>query len=261
MWSHPSCARSSRCAHLWASSSSHLTLCSLRARYLLLFSPGCCRPLVLSCLTMADFRFGDCLRSGPGASQAASPSAESFSTASGGDGTGVTGKSYPVSLINVDEKCLRLIGRGKTSICMKESCGKHKGDRLEISGSHWCVINATGNLTAIYEEVKGDSLELGIDIASSFEAFWRPSLAQILWGFADAALSVYCYWILGKLFAPDEKPSAVAFFKCVQSLGYTLGFYLIPTATRLSAMHQLLLSSAIFVGGTLLAIFQLPPSL
>ena len=66
---------------------------------------------------MADFRFGDCLRSGPGASQAASPSAESFSTASGGDGTSVTGKSYPVSLINVDEKCLRLTGRDKTSIC------------------------------------------------------------------------------------------------------------------------------------------------
>ena len=130
------------------------------------------------------------------------------------------------------------------------------------------VINSMGNLLAFVQEQEAavaygvDGIPPIIDIASRWYTFLRPSCAFLCWGFADAQIQVYCYWLMGRLFRSSEDSSgkfsrAVAFYKCLQSLGYTLGFYLIP-ATRLSAMHQLVVSSSVFLLGTGLTFVQLP---
>ena len=78
------------------------------------------------------------------------------------------------------------------------------------------------------------------------------------WGFADAQIQVYCYWFIGSIFeTADEHSRAVGYYKCVQSLGYSIGFYLIPPS-RLSPILQLVVSSSIFYIGTCLAFMQLP---
>ena len=87
-----------------------------------------------------------------------------------------------------------------------------------------------------------------------------PSIALACWGFADSQIQVYIYWLLGHLFeAGDDHSRAVGFFKCVQSLGYSAGFYLTPL-TRLTARWQLGLSSLVYIVGTVLAFWQLPAS-
>lgn len=135
------------------------------------------------------------------------------------------------------------------------------------------VVNSIGNSLAIVQEQEATAIESFdntpalpiIDIlASPWLSFLRPSCAFLCWGFADAQIQVYCYWLMGRLFRSSENSRAyfsrsVAFYKCLQSLGYTIGFCLIPV-TRLSAMHQILVSSGAFLLGTGLAVFELMPS-
>ena len=117
------------------------------------------------------------------------------------------------------------------------------------------VVNTTGNLLAWYQE---ESLDVVVasDITDSRSLL--PSLALACWGFADSQVQVYCYWLLGTLFETgDDHARAVGFYKCIQSLGVSIGFSLTPL-TRLTALRQLALSSAVYVVGTLLAFGQLP---
>ena len=85
-----------------------------------------------------------------------------------------------------------------------------------------------------------------------------PSIAFACWGFADSQIQVYCYWLLGLIYkVGDEHSRSVGFYKCVQSLGVSIGYYLIPTS-RVPAITQLFLSTSVFVIGTALSLLQLP---
>jgi MFS family permease len=155
------------------------------------------------------------------------------------------------------------------------------------------VVNAFGNMLAFIEEIDAsnsahtdaNTAQSVIDVADPFLRILSPSFAFACWGWADAQIQVcdhcymssslplllltlltchrrcrqcYCYWWMGQLFSSADFSRAVAFYKCLQSLGYTLGFCLIPI-NRLSAVHQLVVSSMIFLFGTALAFLALPP--
>lgn len=120
------------------------------------------------------------------------------------------------------------------------------------------LVNATGNLLAWYQEDCAATNTVAVDIRDH-ASITRPSLALACWGFADSQIQVYVYWLLGILYETgDDHARAVGFYKCIQSLGVSIGFALTPQ-TRLKAMTQLALSSTIFALGTFLAFFQLPP--
>jgi len=122
------------------------------------------------------------------------------------------------------------------------------------------IVNGLGNLLAWIQEnsaLQNGGEAMAHDI-SEFSVI-LPSLSFAAWGFADAQIQVYCYWIMGSLYQSGQEHSrAVGAYKCVQSAGTALGFYLIPPS-RLSYMSQLACSSLVFVISSLLALVQLPP--
>ena len=119
------------------------------------------------------------------------------------------------------------------------------------------VVNTTGNLLAWYQETEA-SLEGAVAVDITDIRSLLPSVALACWGFADSQIQVYVYWLLGTLFVTgDDHARAVGFYKCIQSLGVSIGFSITPL-TRLTAQRQLALSSTVYVVGTLLAFGQLP---
>mmetsp|Transcript_37984 Transcript_37984/g.80029 ORF Transcript_37984/g.80029 Transcript_37984/m.80029 type:complete len:520 (-) Transcript_37984:396-1955(-) len=121
-------------------------------------------------------------------------------------------------------------------------------------------INGAGNILAAMQEFAAERetspIVLAHDIADP--SVITPSLSFAFWGFADAQIQVYCYWLIGSFYSSGGDHSrAVGWYKCVQSLGTSIGFYFIPTS-RLSEMSQLALSSAVFIVGTALSFSQLP---
>lgn len=120
------------------------------------------------------------------------------------------------------------------------------------------LINGTGNAIAFFQEfsAKKSSSIITNDISEIHCII--PSTAFALWGFADAQIQVYCYWLIGSFYNSGHDHSrAVGWYKCVQSLGTAIGFFLIPTQ-RLSEMRQLSVSSLLFLVGTTLSFTQLP---
>ena len=149
------------------------------------------------------------------------------------------------------------------------------------------VINCAGNIFAAAQEYaakRNGGTPIAHDIAGL--SVVSPSLAFACWGFADAQIQVFCYWLMGGFYTLGSDHSrAVGFYKMVQSLGSkfglfsfqrffcywlaliatvlylscvaSIGFYFIPTS-RLSEISQLACSSLFFVLGTALSISQLP---
>jgi hypothetical protein len=126
----------------------------------------------------------------------------------------------------------------------------------------WCLasfvlINATGNVIAFAEElgsIDGTAVALDISDPRSF----LPSLAFACWGWADSQINLYAMWLIGTLYSSaSEHARAIGFYKCSQSLGYALGFYLMPVS-RMNALAQLTLSTALFLLGTGLSVLELP---
>jgi MFS family permease len=118
------------------------------------------------------------------------------------------------------------------------------------------VVNSVGNALALAHEVHTSTGVQPLDVLTDASSLW-PSLAFGCWGWADAQISVYIVWLLGAKYEGHDQARAIACYKCVQSLGYSVGFYLSPV-TRLGALWQLMLSSAVFLVGTALSLQQLP---
>jgi hypothetical protein len=85
-----------------------------------------------------------------------------------------------------------------------------------------------------------------------------PSIIYALWGFSDSQIQTYAYWLMGTLYeGGDEQARAVGFYKMVQSLGWTVGFALVPSS-RMEPIVQMGCTAACFVVGTALAVCELP---
>ena len=89
-------------------------------------------------------------------------------------------------------------------------------------------------------------------------AILAPSAAFALWGLSDSQVQGYSYWLIRQLHEEgDELARAVGFYKMVQSLGWSVGFLLVPTS-RLPPIVQLTLTGACALIGAALALLELP---
>eukprot|EP00956_Cyclotella_meneghiniana_P006550 scaffold8637_cov92-Cyclotella_meneghiniana.AAC.6 len=133
-----------------------------------------------------------------------------------------------------------------------------KRTRAKLCLGLFVIVNSIGNALAALQEydTKRTQTPTAHDISSA--SVILPSLAFACWGFADAQIQVYSYWLIGGLYNTGQQHArAVGFYKLVQSLGTSIGFYFIPES-RLAAMNQLLCSSIVFIAGSGLAFTQLP---
>ena len=144
-----------------------------------------------------------------------------------------------------------------------DSVGKVASDSSRRKRAILCLvafvlINSTGNALAFKEEHAAQYSINGTAHDISNISVISPSLAFACWGFADAQIQVYCYWLMSGIYTSGSDHSRiVGLYKCIQSLGTAIGFYLIP-ASRLSEMSQLMFSSLVFVVGAVLSFSQLP---
>ena len=113
-----------------------------------------------------------------------------------------------------------------------------------------------GEVAAALVAINGSSVtQLPLDDV----AIVPPTFAFLLWGFSDSQVQAYSYWLIRQLYEGGaEQARAVGFYKMVQSLGWTIGFQLMPAKT-LAPIVQLFLTVGCWAGGTLLAIFVMPP--
>lgn len=134
-----------------------------------------------------------------------------------------------------------------------------KKARAKLCLGSFLIINSVGNILAAVQEynAKHGASSTAHDISSV--TVIPPSFAFAFWGFADAQIQVYSYWLIGGFYdSGHDHARAVGFYKLVQSLGTSIGYYFIPVS-RLAEVSQLLVSSLLFVIGTGLAFAQLPP--
>ena len=124
-------------------------------------------------------------------------------------------------------------------------------------------VNTIGNIVAFMQEWSavtdnnGSIIQL-YDVYEDFRQVVILSVPFICWGYADSQINLYVVWLVGELYdTSDNHGRVIGYYKCIQSLGYSLGFMLSPI-TRLNAIHQLILSSIIFVFGTSLSLFVVP---
>ena len=90
-------------------------------------------------------------------------------------------------------------------------------------------------------------------------AWITPTATFLLWGWSDSQIQTYTYWLIGALYPDDgsQRTRMVGFFKLVQSLGWCVGFAMLPE-DRCSDFAQLVVQGAFFGVGTLLALLELP---
>lgn len=80
------------------------------------------------------------------------------------------------------------------------------------------------------------------------------SLAFALWGFADSQVQGYIYWLLPQFFKGGPRQAhAVSLYKMMQSLGWMVGFLLVPT-DRVAPLVQLTLTALCCVSSVALAL-------
>jgi MFS family permease len=118
------------------------------------------------------------------------------------------------------------------------------------------IMIILGNALALHLELHQSGDITGVDVADGW-AVLLPSLAFASWGLADAQINLYIMWLLGHWYSDAERSRAIGFYKCLQSLGYSLGFWCMPTS-RMSALHQWVLSSTLFVIGSVMSLRKLP---
>ncbi|GMH74315.1 hypothetical protein TrVE_jg11087 [Triparma verrucosa] len=86
----------------------------------------------------------------------------------------------------------------------------------------------------------------------------RPSIIFALWGFSDSQIQTYSYWLMGTLYDSGvEQARAVGFYKMIQSLGWAIGFALVPQDV-MEPIVQMACTTACFLVGLGLALMELP---
>ena len=79
-----------------------------------------------------------------------------------------------------------------------------------------------------------------------------PTLAYILWGFSDSQIQAFSYWLLRQLHDDgSEQARAIGFYKMLQSLGWCVGFAIMPTSRVPADLQMWLTVGSAAVGGAL----------
>ena len=151
-------------------------------------------------------------------------------------------------------------GRGLGVQSQSELEPRRRRKKAALFLTIFIVATTVGDALAFIEEYSSMKKDLIIvePLDISDVDIIRPTVTFSCWGVADSILQVYCYWIIGTIYSSgDDQSRAVGFFKFVQSLGTSVGFFFIPIS-RMSALTQLSLTFFIFVVGILMSFFELP---
>merc|ERR1712139_70216 len=77
-------------------------------------------------------------------------------------------------------------------------------------------------------------------------AFPQACALMTLWGFCDALVQTWCYWIMTQLYTtPADLGRIVGVFKFAQSMASSLAFFL--AYAHLSALTQVVINTCLFV--------------
>jgi len=80
-----------------------------------------------------------------------------------------------------------------------------------------------------------------------------PSIVFILWGWSDAMINSFLYWIIGVRFTSGpERARAIGFFKLLNSAAHIVGYAILPVH-RVPATFQLLYNVVIYIAGAIMA--------
>jgi len=121
------------------------------------------------------------------------------------------------------------------------------------------IMTTLGDILAYFQEKNASETSSATSLDIGDRMIIGPTISFACWGFSDALIQVYCYWWMGITFTkgPDQA-RVVGFYKCIQSLGESIGFYFIPL-NRMGAMWQLFLNFGVGIIGACLSCFDLPP--
>lgn len=80
-----------------------------------------------------------------------------------------------------------------------------------------------------------------------------PSIVFILWGWSDAMINSFLYWIIGIRFpSGPARARAIGFFKLLNSAAHIVGYAILPVK-RVPAWIQLLYNVVVYIAGAILA--------
>jgi len=122
------------------------------------------------------------------------------------------------------------------------------------------LATTLGNILALVSELGTENLpKEQTALHYTDPAIIGPTIAFACWGFSDGFVQTYAYWLIGYFYGGDgdEQSRAVGFYRCLQSLGWSVGCALMPT-DRLSSIGQLSLIIVVFVLGVGLSLLELP---
>jgi len=124
------------------------------------------------------------------------------------------------------------------------------------------IVTAAGYVLAFADELaaaRDDWPEADVEpLRLNQTSILRPTAAFALWGVSDSQVQAFSYWLMRHLFADGpEQSRAVGFYKMIQSLGWCVGFALVPSS-RVPPLIQMALTFACAIIGVVLALFRLP---
>mmetsp|Transcript_6948 Transcript_6948/g.10536 ORF Transcript_6948/g.10536 Transcript_6948/m.10536 type:complete len:494 (-) Transcript_6948:545-2026(-) len=126
------------------------------------------------------------------------------------------------------------------------------------------IVTTLGNICAVIQEwdcrnaISDKLCVVPLDYTDGTKVI-VPTVAYACWGFTEAVVMTYIFWLIGVYYESQEDQSrAMAFYACIHSFGWAVGFWFIP-ASRMKPFTQLTWTIVIFFVGTFLCLLELPP--
>lgn len=141
-----------------------------------------------------------------------------------------------------------------------DSCASHsRGEMARKFLLEFACLTIVADVVALFYELRhhhtGDEL---LQMEFLDRRAMAATFVYALWGFSDAMIQSYAYWFMTMTFTSGAALArACGFYKLVQSLGWSIGFALVPV-NRLDPVWQLAISAIICILATPLALSELP---
>lgn len=135
----------------------------------------------------------------------------------------------------------------KTLGCLLDAVSMPAGRRAYISFGGSCVLIAAGWVWGIFAN---SSFELDSDAPKVYDyndaRYVEVVILMTLWGYCDALVQTWCYWVMTQLYSTPEDFARIAgVFKFAQSFGSSMSFLL--GYMHLTATPQLWINIILFV--------------
>merc|ERR1712232_168383 len=135
----------------------------------------------------------------------------------------------------------------KTLGCLLDAVSIPAGRRAYISFGASCALIAASWLWGIFANTSFDlDAETPMQYAHTDARFIEIALLCTLWGYCDALVQTWCYWVMTQLYSSPEDFARIAgVFKFAQSFGSSASFIL--GYLNLTATPQLWINIVLFV--------------